>query len=103
MHDYENLKHKYGSSVPQVIDTPILVLDYFTLGEVFSSLGAMFFFGVVLYSIPMVFISCVLILGIAPVIRKKNKRGVFLHYPYKRFHMSLPGLVNPKGHRKYSD
>lgn len=103
MRDYESLKENHGSKVSQTIDSPIMVFDYFELTEVFAALGAMLIFGVILYSWGLMLLSLVLILGVGPVVRKKNKKGVYLHWPYKKLFMSLPGLINPKGRKKYSD
>ena len=103
MYDYEPLKDKYGSKVSQTIDSPILVFDYFELGEVFIALLAIMLFGVVFYSWGLMFFSLFLILGIGPQVRRRNKKGIYFHWPYQKFHMYLPGLINPKGPRKYSD
>ena len=39
-------------------------------------------------------------LGLGPIIRRRNERGVFFHWPYRNLKMSLPGLINPKGKTK---
>lgn len=103
MRDYESLKENHGSKVSQTIDSPIMVFDYFEITEVFAALGAMLIFGVILYSWGLMLLSLILILGVGPQVRKRSKKGVYLHWPYKKFFMSLPGLVNPKGRKKYSD
>ena len=103
MHDYDTLKQKYSIKVNQTIDTPIMVFDYFELGEVFLSLAALLVFGIIIYSWQLMFLSLLFTLGVAPVIRRRNKKGVFFHWPYKHLGMRLPGLVNPRGNKKFSD
>ena len=87
----------------QVIDSPILVFDYFELGEVFAALFSILIFGIVFYSWGLMFLSLVAILGVVPQIRRRNKKGILFHWPYYKLGMSLPGLINPQGPQKYSD
>ena len=103
MYNYESMREKYGVRVSQTIDSPIMVFDYFELSEVFASLLIILLFGVIFYSWGTMFLGLILILGVGPVVRRKNHKGIFFHWPYKKLHMSLPGLINPKGERKYSD
>jgi len=103
MHDYESLRETHGTKVSQTIDSPILVFDYFEMTEVFAALLVMLIFGVIFYSWSFMLLFLVLILGIGPQLRRRNKKGIYFHWPYKKFHMSLPGLINPKGRKKYSD
>ena len=103
MHDYTNLREDHGTKVSQTIDSPILVFDYFELGEVFAALFVMMIFGVVFYSWGLMLTLLALVLGLGPQIRKRNKKGIFFHWPYRKLGMKLPGLVNPKGPKKYSD
>jgi hypothetical protein len=45
----------------------------------------------------------VFFLVLGPIIKKRNNRGIYLHWLYRKFFMTLPGLMNPKGTRRYSD
>lgn len=103
MYSYDSLRENHGTKVSQTIDSPILVFDYFELSEVFASLLAMLIFGVVFYSWGLMFFFIFIILGAGPQIRRRNKKGVFFHWPYRKFNMGLPGIINPKGRKKYSD
>ena len=103
MHDYSLIKEKYGKKVSQSIDSPIMVFDFWELSDVFIALFIILIFGIVFYSWWTMFILLSLFLGVGPVIKRKNNKGVFLHWPYKRLNMSLPALINPKGRKKYSD
>ncbi len=103
MHDYAALKNSHGSHVSQTIDTPILIFDYFELGDGFAALAVILVFGVIFYSwAPMCLLLC-LVLGILPVVRRRNEKGILLHWPYRWLNVSLPGLINPRGRRTYSD
>ena len=103
MHSYESMREKYGTRVSQTIDSPIMVFEYFELVEVFVALLGILIFGVIFNSWGSMIFFLILNLGFGPVIRQRNKKGVFLHWPYRRLKMSLPGIINPKGHKKYSD
>ncbi len=80
-----------------------MVFDHFEISDVFIGLFIILFFGVVLYSWGTMLALLILFLGIGPFIKKRNEKGIYLHWPYKHFGMSLPGLINPKGRKKYSD
>lgn len=103
MHSYESLKRNHGIKVSQTIDSPIMVFDYFELSDVFIALFILLVFGVLFYSWGIMFLLLFLFLGLGPIIKKQNEKGIFFHWPYNKFGMSLPGLINPKGKRKYSD
>jgi len=103
MYNYDSLKESHGNKVSQTIDSPILVFDYFELTEVFASLLVMLVFGIIFYSWGLMLLFLVVILGIGPQVRRRNKKGIYFHWPYRKFHMTLPGLINPKGRKKYSD
>ncbi|MBI2603780.1 MAG: hypothetical protein HYW48_12075 [Deltaproteobacteria bacterium] len=103
MHNYDSMKQKHVRKVCQTIDSPITIFDYFELGEMMVALLAMMIFGIVIYSWKLMFLSLFVTLGIGPVIRRRNKAGIFLHLPYRHLRMSLPGLVNPGGHKRFSD
>ncbi|NRA46114.1 MAG: hypothetical protein HRU09_14270 [Oligoflexales bacterium] len=103
MHNYEEMRKKYSRKVCQTVDTPIMVFDIFMLGEIFVALGSLTIFGIIIYSWQLMFLSLFITLGVIPAIRRRNNRGIFLHYPYKRFGMNLPGIVNPRGNKIYSD
>lgn len=103
MHSYETLKRDFGVRVSQTIDSPITIFDFWELGDAFAGLMIVLVFGVLFYSWGTMFLLLVLCLGIGPVIRRKNNRGIFFHYPYRKIWISLPGIVNPRGRRRYSD
>jgi hypothetical protein len=103
MYDYESLKISHGKEVPQTVDAPILVFDMFEIRDVFISLMIILIFGIVFFSWWTMTFLLILFLGVNPIIKKKNERGIFFHYPYKVLHMSLPGIFNPKGRRRFSD
>lgn len=103
MYNYDSLKESHGNKVSQTIDSPILVFDYFELTEVFAALLVMLVFGIIFYSWGLMLLFLVVILGIGPQVRRRNKKGIYFHWPYRKFHMTLPGLINPKGRKKYSD
>ena len=103
MFDYQPLKRIHGNRVSQTIDSPILIFDFWELSDAFAALFIVLIFGVLLYSWGTMFVLLALFLGAGPVIRQKNNRGIFLHWPYRHLGVSLPGLLNPKGRRKFSD
>lgn len=103
MHDYTEIRRRHGTKVSQTIDSPIMIFDYFELADAFFALGVILVFGVVLYSWETMLFLLMLVLGLAPVIRRRNNKGIFLHWPYRKFGVALPGLVNPGKGRRYSD
>jgi hypothetical protein len=104
MRKYEYLKAKHSSPVSQTIDSPIMVFDFWELSDVFIALFIILIFGVLFYSWGIMFTLLVLCLGAGPVIKKKHPKGIFFHWPYAKFWMDLPGLVNPRGRsRQFSD
>lgn len=103
MHDYAGLRHEHGSRVSQTIDSPITILEFWELGDAFGALLTVLVLGVIFYAWGAMFLMLGLQLFVWPVIRRRFPPGVLLHYPYRRFHISLPGLVNPRGQRRFSD
>ena len=103
MHDYSKMKKDYGRKVSQTIDSPIMIFDFLELGDAFAAIGAVLIFGVLFYSWPLLLISLVTCLVVVPIVKKRNHRGVFFHWPYRHLSMSLPGIVNPGKNQKYSD
>ncbi|MBT4790551.1 MAG: hypothetical protein HON90_03190 [Halobacteriovoraceae bacterium] len=103
MYNYSEIKEKHGRKVSQTIDSPIVVFEYWELSDVFISLFIVLIFGVIFYSWPTMFLLLAFFLGVGPYVKRKNNKGIFLHWPYRRLNMSLPALINPKGKRKYSD
>lgn len=103
MHDYAAIKRTHGRAVSQTIDAPIMVFDYFELGDAFAVLGIILVFGVLLYSWEIMLAGLVVVIGFAPIIRRRNERGIFLHWPYRSARMALPALFNPRGRRRFSD
>jgi hypothetical protein len=103
MHDYQTIKKLHGSRVSQTIDAPILIFDFWELSDAFIGLMIVLVFGVLFYSWGLMMLLLILALGIGPVIKRRNKPGIFFHWPYRHFWIELPGLINPRGRRKYSD
>ncbi|HEX7676332.1 MAG TPA: hypothetical protein VF412_19310 [Bdellovibrio sp.] len=98
------LKTKYSTLVSQTIDSPITVLDFWELSDVFIGLFIILIFGVLFYSWGTMIVLLSVFLGAGPIVKRRYPKGIFLHWPYANFQMELPGLVNPKGKkRKYSD
>jgi len=103
MHDYQSMKRLHGTKVSQTIDSPITIFDFWELSEAFTALFVVLLFGVVFYSWGSMFLLLLLVLFAMPVIRTKNNRGIFFHWPYRHLTLELPGLINPKRRRKFSD
>ena len=103
MYSYQALKERNGNPVSQTIDSPIMIFDFWQLSEAFLALGVMLIFGVVFYMWGTMLALLLVVLLAAPWVRSNNHRGIFFHWPYRSLHVSLPGLVNPKGRRKFSD
>jgi len=100
---YDSLRERFGTKVVQTIDEPIKVFDYFELSDVFISLMIILIFGVIFYEWLMMAVLLSGFLGLRPVIKRRNNRGIFRHWPYRYLRMSLPGLVNPIRRQRYSD
>lgn len=103
MHDYRRLKTEFGTRVSQTIDSPITILDFWELSDAFIALSIILTFGVILYSWGLMTIFLAFSLVGVPWIKSRYHRGIFFHWPYKHIWISLPGLINPRGNRKYSD
>ena len=103
MHSYESMRKKHGVKVSQTIDSPIMVFDYFEISELFLALVILLIFGVIFYSWGLMILLLIITLGLGPIIRRRSKKGIFFHWPYRHLKMSLPGLINPQKNKKYSD
>lgn len=103
MHNYDSLKKDYGTRVSQTIDSPIMIFDFWELSDAFSSLLVVLTFGIVLYSWGLMFLLLIVTLGVVPAVKRRHNRGIFLHWPYRHIRISLPGILNPRGRRKFSD
>ena len=103
MHNYTEIRKSLGHSVNQTLDCPIMIFDTWELSEVFAALAMILVFGVVFYLWMPLCAFLLLTLGGLPYVRKHFNKGMVLHYPYKTFGMSLPGLMNPKGRSHVSD
>ena len=103
MYDYGPLKTLHGVQVSQTIDSPIMIFDFWELADGFAALAIVLIFGVLFYSWGLMMLLLVLVLGAGPVIRRGNKPGIFFHWPYRHLWVELPGLINPRGKRKFSD
>ncbi|MGE0175063.1 MAG: hypothetical protein AB7T49_19875 [Oligoflexales bacterium] len=103
MHSYDQIRKNFGTRVSQTIDSPITIFDYWELGDAFAALLVVLIFGVVFYEWAVMLLLLALVLGVGPMIRRRNEKGVFLHWPYRKMGVSLPGLINPQGKKTYSD
>lgn len=103
MSKLKELRRLHGRSVAQSLDEPITVFDYWHLHDAFTVLGITLVFGVILYQWSLTFFLLLVVTGIVPAIRKKNPRGIFLHWPYRYFGVNLPGIINPGFKRTFSD
>ncbi len=103
MYDYQGVRRTHGHRVSQTVDSPILIADFWDLSDAFAGLFVILIFGILLNAWTLMLIGLSLCLGAAPVIKRRYNRGIFLHWPYRRLWISLPGVINPKGRRRYSD
>ena len=103
MRDYAEIKREHGRRVSQTVDSPITIFDYFELSDAFAALAVVLVFGVLLYSWGLMALLLILVLGVGPVIRRRNNKGIFLHWPYRHLGVSLPGFMNPGRNSRYSD
>ena len=103
MYNYQLLKKLHGNRVSQTIDSPITIFDFWELSDAFVALMIVLVFGVLFYSWGLMILLLILALGVGPIIKRKNKPGIFFHWPYRRLWIELPGLINPRGRRKFSD
>lgn len=103
MYDYSKIRRSHGVKVSQTIDSPIMIFDYFELSDAFAALAIIMIFGVLIYSWGIMMILLILVLGFGPVVRRRNNKGVFFHYPYRHLGVSLPGFINPGDAKRYSD
>lgn len=103
MHNYDELKKTHGCRISQTLDSPIMFVDLWELSDVLWSLVAILIFGLLFYSWWLLIASLIWILGIAPFIKRNTNKGYFLHWPYKKWGMNLPGLINPGANKRYSD
>ena len=103
MHSYASMRARHGNPVSQTIDSPIMIFDYWQIGDAFVAIGVVLVFGVVFYEWALMMGLLGIVLVIGPAIRRRNEKGIFLHWPYRKLGVSLPGLLNPQGRRTYSD
>ena len=103
MHSYKGIRERHGNRVSQTIDTPIVIFDYWELGDGFTAVGVILVLGVLFYEWEVMLVLLGFVLGIGPMIRRRHEKGIFLHWPYRKLGMSLPGLINPRGQRRFSD
>ena len=103
MHSYKELKKSHGQKVSQTLDSPIMFADLWDLNDIMSSLAVILLFGLLFYSWLLMSLALVWTLGFYPYLKRKYKRGIIFHWPYKYLNMNLPGLINPGRNKKYSD
>ena len=106
MHDYTDIKIKYGSSVSQTLDQPVMILDFWEFQDLGLAVGVLFL-GTLTSEWVTTTIGLFVVGVILPFIKKEYPKGIILHWPYRHLGMSLPGFINPRvSHgkkRKYSD
>lgn len=103
MVNYKSLARTHGMPISQTLDSPIMFLDVWELSDVLMALASILVFGIIFYSWGLMLFALIWCLGIAPKIKEKNNKGILLHFPYKRFGMKLPGLMNPGRNKRFSD
>lgn len=103
MHNYDELRRDHYRYISQTIDSPITIFDFWHLTDGFVALSIILVFGLIFYQwVPMILLLLVSLIFL-PMIRSKYPKGIFFHWPYKNLGITLPGLINPKGKRKFSD
>jgi len=81
-----------------------MVFDFWELSDVFVALFIILVFGVMFYSWGTMLFLLIFCLWLNPIIKKKYPKGIYLHWPYARLQMNLPGIINPRGKtRQFSD
>ena len=103
MYSYEGMRERHGRKVPKTVDSPIMVMDFWELSDVFLALGVVLFFGVILNEWLLMMISLGFSSLAVPIIKKKNPKGILFHLPYRYLGMDLPGFINPGEGKKYSN
>ena len=103
MHDYSELRRTLGQPVSQTLDSPIMLFDVWELSEIFVALFLILVLGVLFYEWLLLCVSLAITLVGLPYVRRNYNKGMAFHYPYRRFRMRLPGMVNPGGRRRVSD
>lgn len=103
MRDYTDMKRRLGRAVSQTLDSPVMVLEFWELSEVFVALGLILVLGAIFYQWALLCVLLVVALVGLPYVRRNYNRGMVFHWPYRRFGMQLPGLPNPGGSRPMSD
>jgi hypothetical protein len=103
VHDYTELRRTLGRQVSQTLDSPITLFDVWELSEIFVALFLILVLGVLFYEWFLLCLSLVVTLVGLPYVRRNYNKGMPFHYPYRRFKMHLPGLVNPGMRRRVSD
>lgn len=103
MRDYTEMKRRLGRAVNQTLDSPVMVLEFWELSEVFVALGLILILGAVFYQWLLLCVLLVLALAGLPYIRRNFNRGMIFHWPYSRAGIRLPGLANPGHNRPMSD
>ena len=102
MYDYTEMRKRLGYAVNQTLDSPVMILDFWEISEIFAALICIMVFGVLFYQWFLLCVVLVLTLFGLPYLRRNFNKGMVMHFPYSRFGMKLPGLVNP-GTRQMSD
>ena len=103
MRDYTDMKRRLGCAVNQTLDSPVMVLEFWELSEVFVALALILVFGAIFYQWALLCALLVLALVGLPYVRRNFNRGMIFHWPYRFLGMRLPGILNPGANRRMSD
>ena len=103
MYCYQEMKLKHSKRVCKTLNDPIMFLDKWDLMDLFLCLLIILVFGVLFYHWTLMFILLFIAMTYIPYVKKKNNKGVFIHFAYRHLKVNLLGFINPKGRKKYSD
>ncbi|MBC85748.1 MAG: hypothetical protein CL677_01105 [Bdellovibrionaceae bacterium] len=99
----EILFDQYGIRINRAVASPIRIMNFWDLTDAFLGLLTVLVFGIIFYSFWIMVALLIAFLIIGPLIKTRNNRGIYLHWPYRYLGMSLPGLVNPGNRKRFSD
>lgn len=100
---YQEIRADHAKVIAQTLDTPVMILDYWELTDVYAALVILFICGLILAQWTLTLVLFVLVMGLIPSVRRKNEKGFFFHWPYKNLGVPLRGLPNPLKKTRYSD
>lgn len=100
---YYQLRVAHGRAIAQTLDSPVLVMDYWELTDVYATLIVVIVGGLIMAQWLLTLIMLVTVLGVVPSVRKNNEKGFLYHWPYKQLGIELRGITNPQRRSAYSD